>query len=148
MNCMAKPNHYLYLFHLHSPKHEKSHKLTLTEKVLCMTSSDQSLFCFHFFSHQYYCTLYTFLPPTHADIDECAMDTDNCQQSCLNTIGSFSCTCFAGFTLADDGANCRGKTSSRTCSNIFNSLVAGVYSQYEVFTVVLLQCSMKLLLYL
>ena len=51
--------------------------------------------------------------PTHADldIDECANGTDNCQHACFNTDGSFLCTCFGGYTLADNRANCTGKTT-------------------------------------
>ena len=44
-----------------------------------------------------------------ADIDECAMDTDNCAKNatCLNTPGSFNCTCNEGYT--GDGTSCVGK---------------------------------------
>ena len=42
------------------------------------------------------------------DIDECTLGTDNCQQMCSNTGGSFSCDCFDGYTLADDQTSCTG----------------------------------------
>ena len=46
---------------------------------------------------------------SNADIDECAMDTDNCAEiaTCMNTPGSFSCTCNEGYT--GDGTSCVGK---------------------------------------
>ena len=40
------------------------------------------------------------------DIDECAADTDGCNQICTNTEGSFECSCRSGFTLLDDGKTC------------------------------------------
>ena len=33
------------------------------------------------------------------DINECIMGTDVCSQRCLNTEGSFQCSCFQGFQL-------------------------------------------------
>ena len=42
------------------------------------------------------------------DIDECAAETDDCSQTCTNTVGSFTCGCNSGYTLDDDGINCNG----------------------------------------
>ena len=52
--------------------------------------------------------MYTISP---ADIDECAMKTHNCHDNatCIDTTGSFSCECEAGFT--GNGAYCRGTTN-------------------------------------
>ena len=45
----------------------------------------------------------------HLDIDECAIDIDNCDSNarCTNTPGSFTCTCNPGYI--GDGVTCRGK---------------------------------------
>ena len=41
-----------------------------------------------------------------SDIDEC---TENpCEQSCTNTIGSFTCSCNNGYVLDEDGRSCNG----------------------------------------
>ena len=40
------------------------------------------------------------------DIDECADNTDGCDQTCTNTMGSFVCSCDSGFTLSSDGRTC------------------------------------------
>ena len=41
------------------------------------------------------------------DIDECSVSTP-CDQGCTNTMGSFTCSCQAGFDLGDDGRTCNG----------------------------------------
>lgn len=41
------------------------------------------------------------------DINECE-GVNDCQQMCLNTEGSFNCSCHAGFKLNSDGKNCTG----------------------------------------
>ncbi|XP_067646329.1 fibrillin-3 [Eurosta solidaginis] len=39
------------------------------------------------------------------DIDECAVGTSGCQH-CVNTDGSYECTCPGGYDLAEDGRTC------------------------------------------
>ena len=43
------------------------------------------------------------------DIDECVADMDDCheQASCMNTDGSYTCTCNTGYT--GNGQECSGK---------------------------------------
>ena len=44
-----------------------------------------------------------------ADIDECASrETHVCQQVCNNTIASYSCGCYPGYTLNPDQSTCSG----------------------------------------
>ena len=49
---------------------------------------------------------------THAfatpDVDECLADTDDCDQVCNNTVGSFTCSCGPGYL--GTGNDCRGKS--------------------------------------
>ena len=45
----------------------------------------------------------------HTDIDECAEDTDDCAQTCVDTDGSYSCACDSGYHLANDSHGCDGK---------------------------------------
>lgn len=42
------------------------------------------------------------------DINECQTGTDNCQQNCINTHGSFICSCESGYIMNSDGATCTG----------------------------------------
>ena len=55
-----------------------------------------------------FCTFYFF-----ADFDECSTDPHNCEHNCLNTLGSYRCTCRAGFDLFLNGRNCLGTTKSK-----------------------------------
>ncbi len=45
-------------------------------------------------------------------MDECVQDTDGCVQTCTNNNGSFLCSCGTGYTLANDGLGCDGKSST------------------------------------
>ena len=44
---------------------------------------------------------------TGYDIDECT-GSNNCHQVCINTEGSFTCGCEAGYVLDSEGATCSG----------------------------------------
>lgn len=45
-----------------------------------------------------------------ADVNECRSTTTNqCQQNCTNTVGSYTCTCHTGYRLNGDGRTCSGK---------------------------------------
>lgn len=48
------------------------------------------------------------------DLDECTTHTYNCDANadCINTVGSYSCKCNAGFT--GDGQTCSGKRQTKT----------------------------------
>ena len=43
------------------------------------------------------------------DIDECAANTDGCEQVCLDTPGSYTCSCQPGYILNRDSRTCTGK---------------------------------------
>jgi fibulin 1/2 len=49
------------------------------------------------------------LPCYNVDIDECRTGVDECEQNCHNNNGSYTCSCNAGYKLADDGFHCIGK---------------------------------------
>ena len=42
------------------------------------------------------------------DIDECAMNSTLCDQMCVNTFGSYMCTCHSGFRLNNISNQCEG----------------------------------------
>ncbi|XP_024877465.1 tolloid-like protein 2 isoform X4 [Temnothorax curvispinosus] len=41
------------------------------------------------------------------DMDECANNNGGCQHECKNTIGSYQCSCHNGFTLDENGHDCK-----------------------------------------
>ena len=43
------------------------------------------------------------------DILNCMINDHNCTQICVEVEGSFSCSCYPGYELQDDGATCEGK---------------------------------------
>ena len=42
------------------------------------------------------------------DIDECAESLDDCEHTCQNVPGSYTCGCNPGYALTGDGRTCEG----------------------------------------
>ena len=42
------------------------------------------------------------------DINECAELTDGCAQICVDTDGSYHCSCDSGYSLSSDNFGCNG----------------------------------------
>ena len=53
------------------------------------------------------------------DINECAKNMDNCTHGCVNTEGSYYCTCPGGYDLREDNETCVGEFISKY---LFNSM--------------------------
>ena len=43
------------------------------------------------------------------DIDECLISNGGCEQICMNTDGSFQCSCGLGYILTANNLECEGK---------------------------------------
>ena len=73
-----------------------------------------------------------------ADLEECSTNTHNCDVNadCMNTVGSYSCNCRAGYT--GNGQACNGKksTNQRVSKEqfilILNSITISLYLQQLV----------------
>lgn len=68
-----------------------------------------------------------YLIPT--DVDECSAPNGTCEHFCINTVGSFRCSCKPGYQLHIDGCTCVGQSPTGThslntvvCSLIFSHL--------------------------
>ena len=56
----------------------------------------------------YHCKIILiFLVSVSLDIDECKLNI--CERGCVNSIGSYQCSCPAGYQLALDGHHCEGR---------------------------------------
>ena len=60
------------------------------------------------------------------DIDECALGTHGCDQTCTNTPGSYTCSCRSGYTLDRNGAACNGTYLYTFIRNIIFSLYSAL----------------------
>ncbi|XP_060555257.1 fibrillin-1-like isoform X3 [Ruditapes philippinarum] len=47
-----------------------------------------------------------FSSPDCSDIDECASNTHDCEQLCMNSLGSYQCACQPGYVLNTNGSSC------------------------------------------
>ena len=56
---------------------------------------------------------------------------NDCQQLCENTVGSYSCSCAAGFTLNDDGRSCNGNIMHHTFEYICYSVLNIIFAATE-----------------
>ena len=45
------------------------------------------------------------------DLDECAQGISGCNQICTNTIGSYVCSCYYGYQIAQNNRTCTGKNT-------------------------------------
>ena len=45
----------------------------------------------------------------YTDIDECSDGLHTCDQLCNNTVGSYYCSCLAGYRLLSDDITCQSK---------------------------------------
>ena len=43
-----------------------------------------------------------------SDVDECTLGINGCNQNCVNTEGSYLCSCFAGYHLMSNQKTCVG----------------------------------------
>ena len=50
---------------------------------------------------------------TMVDIDECMDSNGGCEYTCINTNGSYTCSCPDGFHLSPNGLNCTGMSISQ-----------------------------------
>jgi len=72
------------------------------------------------------------------DVDECTLNTDNCSENaeCINTVGSYNCSCLVGFT--GDGITCENIDdcannpceNGGTCTDGINSFTCQCTSEY------------------
>ena len=53
-------------------------------------------------------TKYHFFSVFHTDINEC-IEGSLCEQECTNTAGSYNCSCYTGYILANNEISCTSR---------------------------------------
>ena len=56
-------------------------------------------------------------------MDECEEDIHVCSQNCHNSVGSYVCTCDAGYIISSDGITCIGELNIRGQSTFYLYLI-------------------------
>lgn len=79
--------------------------LLTAENMTCNGMSVDSIFSYGC-NHQLY----------YSDVNECVTCNGSCSQICSNTIGSYTCSCAAGYMLSVDNRTCLGTHFVITCS--------------------------------
>ena len=52
--------------------------------------------------------IYVLLNLSYIDIDECALNQNDCEQQCFNGIGSYTCGCNGGCEFNETARTCQG----------------------------------------
>ena len=69
-----------------------------------------------------------------ADVNECATMNGGCSNECTNTVGSYYCSCPAGFTLSSNGHTCQGMYMNtglhNVCIKCFTTVVFNLCFKY------------------
>ncbi|XP_030767675.1 tolloid-like protein 2 [Sitophilus oryzae] len=66
----------------------------------------------------------------YADMDECAINHGNCQHECVNTLGSYKCVCHNGYTLHENGKDCKEGGCKYEISTPYGTLGSPNYPDY------------------
>ncbi|EDW13989.1 dorsal-ventral patterning protein tolloid [Drosophila mojavensis] len=61
------------------------------------------------------------------DIDECAVNNGGCQHECRNTIGSYLCFCHNGYSLHENGHDCKEGECKNEISGSFGTIYSPNY---------------------
>ena len=77
-----------------------------------------------------------------SDINECAEGTDGCNQTCTNSIGSYSCSCGSGYLLESDRHGCMDVDEcadgtdlcAQNCLNTIGSYTCSCNNGYRLAT--------------
>ena len=76
-------------------------------KLYCSAVSNKEKECFCRYDHD--CDIRPINGTLCSDQDECLVNNGGCQYHCINTVGSYTCSCNDGFSLSKDRHNCEGK---------------------------------------
>lgn len=64
------------------------------------------------------------------DMDECSVNHGGCEHECVNTLGAYICTCHNGYTLAQNGKDCKEGGCKYEISTPYGTLGSPNYPDY------------------
>ncbi|XP_072401831.1 protein tolkin-like [Diabrotica undecimpunctata] len=64
------------------------------------------------------------------DMDECSINHGGCEHECVNTLGAYICTCHNGYTLAENGRDCKEGGCKYEISTPYGTLGSPNYPDY------------------
>jgi len=67
------------------------------------------------------------------DLDECAEGQNQCQQSCINTFGSFKCDCDVGYQPTPDQTSCTGVQMAVCTYTFWVSVYVIYHNEQSIF---------------
>ena len=73
---------------------------------------------------------------TYVDVNECSRDAGGCDDTCVNTEGSYHCHCSAGLLLAADGHSCLGELPQTCVQTLLLVLQHALVATYVLICVV------------
>ena len=79
----------------------------MSEIPMCTQSQDVGIIC-HGRKHAGNLPSNATFLPLHSADDDCLVNNAGCDHVCTETIRSYSCSCFPGYTLETDGHTCIG----------------------------------------
>lgn len=87
-----------------------------TYMLFCIHQCMADFLCWMLFVQYHHCSVNVVF---FLDYDECNSLWPHCEQQCINTIGSFQCSCNSGYTLHSDGRSCTPDTAGKTSCCIY-----------------------------
>jgi len=102
-----------------------SNPVVISETQWCFYTEEEGIICLCIKDE---CDIVPLNGTDCTNVDECSSDNGGCHSSCVDTEGSFYCSCPAGFTLAADLLGCedvnecsQNPCSGTTCINTYGS---------------------------
>ena len=70
----------------------------------------------------------------HIDTNECGNNDGGCNQTCVNTVGSYNCECDFGYNLNSDEHGCDGKRINIDLNvpTMLVNLKCTIYSPFKI----------------
>ena len=86
--------------------------------------------------HFFFFLSHALTPIPNTDINECTQENTDCEQGCLNKIGSYKCHCFVGYQRAN-------ATHCSKLTNLYSTLKLPQWIPFSFSCIVIRRCEIK-----